>query len=120
MARSAENQLQSSKHAKHPAHVEPAITLFSTSNVAWQLPKPDCSILADLDEAAVHQQNVVDLSRKPKMIKHLPHRASEFGIEPIQERRLGWGNEIVVSYSGRGEQRRQHLVAKKKESTNGS
>ena len=50
--------------------------------------------------ASVHQQNVVDLSRKPKMIKHLPHRASEFGIEPIQQRRLGWDNEIVVSFSG--------------------
>src|SRR6476660_1502468 len=55
--------------------------------------------------ASAHQQHIVDLSRKPKMIKHLPHRAAEFGIEPIQECRFGWDNEIVVSFSGRGEQR---------------
>jgi hypothetical protein len=70
--------------------------------------------------ATGHQQDVVDLSRKPKMIKHLSHRAAEFGIEPIQECRFGWANEIVVSFSGRGEQRRQHLVSKKKQSTDGS
>jgi hypothetical protein len=53
--------------------------------------------------ASAHQQDVVDLSRKPNMIKHLPHRAAEFGIEPIQECRFGRDNEIVVSFSGRGE-----------------
>ena len=54
------------------------------------------------------------------MVKDLSHNAAEFTIEPIQPRRLGWDNEIVVSFSGRGEQRRQHLVSKKKESTYGS
>ena len=51
------------------------------------------------------------------MIKDLSHRAAEFAIKPIQQRRLNWGNEIVVHFSGRGEQRRQHLVSKKKQST---
>lgn len=62
--------------------------------------------------ASAHQQHIVDLSRKPKMIKHLPHRAAEFGIEPLQQRRLGWDNEIIVGFSGRGEQRRQLWVVK--------
>ena len=48
------------------------------------------------------------------MVKDLSHNAAEFTIEPIQPRRLGWDNEIVVSFSGRGEQGRQHLVSKKK------
>ena len=77
-------------------------------------------VYSDYAVSTAHQQDVVDLSRKPKMIKDLPHRAAEFAIEPIQQRRLGWDNEIVVSFSGRGEQRRQHLVSKKKQSTNGS
>ncbi|HXF11814.1 MAG TPA: hypothetical protein VN517_01575 [Terriglobales bacterium] len=51
------------------------------------------------------------------MKKHLPHRAAEFGIEPIQHRRLCQDNEIVINISGRGEQRHQHLVSKKKQST---
>ena len=70
--------------------------------------------------ASAHRQDVVDLSRKPKMIKDLSHRAAEFATEPIQQRRFGWDNEIVVSFSGRGEQRRQHLVSKKKQGINGS
>jgi hypothetical protein len=53
--------------------------------------------------ASAHRQDVVDLSRKPKMIKDLSHRAAEFAIEPIQERRLGWDNESIVSFGGRGE-----------------
>jgi hypothetical protein len=70
--------------------------------------------------ASAHQQDIVDLSRKPKMIKDLPHRGAEFGIEPIQECRLGWDNEIIINVSGRGEQGCQHLVSKKKQSTNSS
>src|SRR5690349_1170236 len=70
--------------------------------------------------APAHQQDLVDLSGKPKMIKDLLHRAAEFAIKPVQQRRLGWDNEIVASFSGRGEQGRQHLVSKKKESTYGS
>jgi hypothetical protein len=42
----------------------------------------------------------MDLWRKSKVTKHLVNRGSEFGIEPIQECRFGWDNEIVVSFGG--------------------